>query len=393
MKESSVLNARLEKSTVKKLQNELAVARKLNNIKLYQIAMCLLLWGQEEYSCRCIAAKLEISVSTVTNWINCFCERQFEWMIHYHYRCSRSLPRGKVRSASEHKGSRGRGRPPKLNEKQRGKLYKVICNGPQEYGFDCGGWNSVLIREVILAEFGKEYSVKYVPQLLKSMKLSFQKAKFVAEKAVDDEELIRKRREWDEIIWPGIVAKAKRENAVILFGDEVGFAQWGSLSYTWAPEGKQPLVKTCGKRGQMKVFGAIGFQNGRLHYQECEGKLTNQTYEKFLRYLLMCYKGRKIILIEDGAPYHNGRNLAAFKAANEDRIQIERLPSYSPDKNPIERLWKNVKRDGTHLKYFPTMDCLRDTVIYTFEKYRRNSNLVFSVMRKLTEEWGLKGAA
>jgi transposase len=201
------------------------------------------------------------------------------------------------------------------------------------------------------------------------------------------------RKEWDEVRWPSIVAEAKRDNAVILFGDEVGFAQWGSLFFTWSPEGKQPLIKTCGKRGQMKVFGAIGFQNGRLHYKECEGKLTNQSYEKFLKYLLKCYKGRKIILIEDGAPYHNGRNLTTFKDANQDRIRVERLRSYSPDKNPIERLWKNIKRDGTHLKFFPTMDCLRETVIYTFEKYRQNRKLVVCVMRALIEEWGFQSAA
>jgi hypothetical protein len=38
------------------------------------------------------------------------------------------------------------------------------------------------------------------------------------------------------------------------------------------------------------------------------------------------------------------------------------LPSYSPDDNPIEKLWKKVNKEGTHLHYFPTFEALTDTV-------------------------------
>ena len=51
---------------------------------------------------------------------------------------------------------------------------------------------------------------------------------------------------------------------MLLFGDEASFAQWGSLSYTWAPRGQQPLVLTCGRRKAYKVFGLIDYFTGRL---------------------------------------------------------------------------------------------------------------------------------
>ena len=41
-----------------------------------------------------------------------------------------------------------------------------------------------------------------------------------------------------------------------------------------------------------------------------------------------------------------------FFAAHADRLTRYQLPSYSPDFNPIEYLWRNVKNDATHLKYF-----------------------------------------
>ena len=71
-----------------------------------------------------------------------------------------------------------------------------------------------------------------------------------------------------EQTWPSILEQAKATNAVILFGDEVSFALWGSLSRTWGPRGQQPVVKTAGIRKGLKMFGAISFQDGVFQYRE-----------------------------------------------------------------------------------------------------------------------------
>ena len=75
------------------------------------------------------------------------------------------------------------------------------------------------------------------------MGLSYQKAKFISDK-VDEEEYRKAREKWIDETWPQILEKAKKNNSIILFGDEVPFAMWGSLARTWAPRGKQPVVKT-----------------------------------------------------------------------------------------------------------------------------------------------------
>jgi hypothetical protein len=73
-------------------------------------------------------------------------------------------------------------------------------------------------------------------QAFKKMGISYQKAAFEADRTEDNKE---KRKEWIGKTWPEILKQAKEKNAVILFGDEVSFAQWGSLFGTWAPRGKQ----------------------------------------------------------------------------------------------------------------------------------------------------------
>jgi transposase len=57
-----------------------------------------------------------------------------------------------------------------------------------------------------------------------------------------------------------------------------------------------------------------------------------------------------------------------FFTERQNRLTVCNLPSYSPDYNPIEKLWKKVKKDGTHLHYFPTFQDLvekvEDTLVF-----------------------------
>jgi transposase len=71
------------------------------------------------------------------------------------------------------------------------------------------------------------------------------------------------------------------------------------------------------------------------------------------------------------------------------RLFVYRLPSYSPDKNPIEKLWKKTKADATHCKYFPTFDDLRSAVIKAFKKYLWDATHVIACMKKLRTEAGI----
>jgi len=137
----------------------------------------------------------------------------------------------------------------------------------------------------------------------------------------------------------------------VYFGDEASFALWGSLSYTWGRKGRQPLVKTTGLRKGYKVFGAIEFFSGQLVYQGTEERFQSDSYQTFLLHLLSQVSG-KVILIQDGARYHTSKATREFFEQHKERLIVYQLPSYSPDYNPIEYLWKKVKTVATHNRYF-----------------------------------------
>lgn len=244
------------------------------------------------------------------------------------------------------------GRPPKLTHSQKQRLAELIDAGPEAAGFRTACWNSVLIQELIQHEFHVLYNVHYVCELLKNLGFSFQKARFVS----DHLDEVR-RQAWLSRTWPTILARAKAAGGLLLFGDEASFAQWGSLGYTWARRGQQPVVKTSGKRKGYKVFGLIDFFTGQFFSAGITGKFTSETYTAFLNQVLQ-QTSAPLFLIQDGARYHTSKTTRDFFQANAERLTVFQLPSYSPDYNPIEYLWRAIKGDATHLKYFPVFENL-----------------------------------
>src|SRR5437879_4976968 len=187
------------------------------------------------------------------------------------------LLRGMDSLVSRHGG----GRRPKLTPRQKQRLVELIEAGPLVVGFETACWNSVLIRVLIWREFGVLYNCQYVCTLLHNLGFSFQKARFVS-----DHLDAARRQHWLQQEWPRILRAAQRRKGLILFEDEASFAQWGSLSYTWARRGQQPEVKTSGKRKGYKVFGASEYFSGRLFYQGIEGRLNSESYQAFLQRIL-----------------------------------------------------------------------------------------------------------
>ncbi len=312
------------------LEKRLIKARQAGDLWLTKRILSILNFA-DGWPAQDIASMLKIGVDSVCQWIGRF------------------LSSG----VAGFKRRKSPGRPSKLTKTQRRELAKLIDQGPAKAGF-CGNcWRSPMIQQLIHERFGVLYSVHYLSQLLKSMGFSFQKARFVSDHLNKDT-----RKQWLTQQFPEILALAKQRNAYLLFGDEASFAQWGSLSYTWARKGQQPTIETSGKRKAYKVFGLIDYFTGRFFFKCQQQRLNSDTYAAFLEQVLSTTR-KHIVLVQDGARYHTSAAMEAFFEQHKDRLTVYPLPSYSPDYNPIEKLWKKVKEKGTHLHYFPTFEALK----------------------------------
>ena len=218
------------------------------------------------------------------------------------------------------------------------------------------------------------YHVQYLSELLRNLGFSYQKARFVSDHLNDE-----KRAEWLTATWPAILAAARRTGALLLFGDEASFAQWGSLAYTWAVRRQQPVVKTGDKRKGYKVFGVIDYCSGRLFARGHTGRFNAASYCAFLD-LVLEETTQPIILIQDGARYHTAAKTMGFFAQHAARLTVHQLPSYSPDYNPIEHLWRNIKRHNTHNRYFPEFSDLTTAVETALSHFQQHPREVKQLM-------------
>jgi transposase len=271
------------------------------------------------------------------------------------------------------------GRPPKLPPTQKAALATLIEEGPLQAGFSGACWRSPMVQQLIDDRFGVFYNVFYIAQLLRNLGLSYQKAAFVSAHLDEGQ-----RHIWRTATWPQILRRAKEQPALLLFGDEASFPPWGTLTYTWARRGPQPHVKTSGKRKGDKVFGVMEYFTGRFFYQGQEGRLNSAADRAFLTRVL-AQTTQPILLIQDGAKYHTSAEMKAFFTQQRTRLEVFQWPSYSPDDNPIEKLWKKVKKEGTHLQYFPTFEALTEKVEHALLKFSNAPEEILSLCSLPTE--------
>jgi transposase len=345
------------RQTVKTLNLHLHAAFRDGNLPQIKRISALLMLA-EQHTAAAVAARLGLGRSTVYAWLHAFVLDRFASL--------------QIRKPS--------GRPAKLMPAQKQRLVALIAAGPEAAGYPTGCWHSALIQALILREFGVLYTVHYVSELLRNLGLSYQKARFVSDHLNE-----QKRQTWLTETWPALVQVARRTGALLLFGDEASFAQWGSLGYTWAVRGQQPVVKTGGKRKGYKVFGLIDYFTGRLFSAGHSGRFNSASYCAFLEGVLT-QTTQPILLLQDGARYHTATTTQAFFARHAERLTVEQLPSYSPDYNPIEHLWRNIKRHNTHNRYFPNFSDLTTAVETALTHFQQHPHEVRQLMGTYLDE-------
>ena len=161
--------------------------------------------------------------------------------------------------------------------------------------------------------------------------------------------------------------------------DEVHFQQHGSRCRMWvAPEIKDPVLMHAPTRRQVGYFGAVRLRDGKFLYLQEPEKFTGESFWDFLRLLKLRSErsGRKVVAISDNAKYHHARLHKDWRAEHEAVFRLHYLPPYSPELNPIERVWKLTRRLCLHNVYFESLDQVVDTVESQFNQWLQNSPIL-----------------
>jgi transposase len=267
------------------------------------------------------------------------------------------------------------GRPKKLNGSQLSWIYRTIVDkDPLQLKFSFALWTRAMIGVLIKRQFGIKLSEASVGRLLRQMGLSCQKPLFRAYQK--NPELVE---QWKQTVYPTIQKRAKSLRATIYFQDESGIRSDFHSGTTWAPKGQTPVVEVTGSRFRLNMIGAIT-PRGQLRFMVVNTSVSAEGICDFLQ-RLMHNAENPVFLIWDGHPTHRSKKVKECIASFNGRLEVYVLPGYSPELNPVEQVWNNVKNHGIGRKKVFGPDQLKTMVLGQLRKLQKLPGIVMAFFR------------
>ncbi len=140
--------------------------------------------------------------------------------------------------------------------------------------------------------------------------------------------------------------------------DESGFYLLPATVRTYAPRGQTPILRVPLTHDHLSAISALT-EHGRLCMRVQRCAYRSHAVVRFLKHLLQHMHG-KILVIWDGAPIHRSRVIKDFLSSGAaKRLQVERLPGYAPELNPVEYVWHYLKHVALRNVCCDTLDELQ----------------------------------
>jgi hypothetical protein len=174
-----------------------------------------------------------------------------------------------------------------------------------------------------------------------------------------------------------------------------------TLSATLGVKGHRPVVGTWDCKHLLYVFAVVNLTTAAVHANLVDspkdakkktgpGKTRRMqaAFAAHLRHVARMYPpGRhpRVVLLIDNAPWHRGKPIDDALRDN-PHLEFQRLPSYSPQLNPIERLWKVLRRRATHNRLFDTLDDLRRSIRSSLSYYQTMRDRVRTLLSRQSKK-------
>jgi len=151
----------------------------------------------------------------------------------------------------------------------------------------------------------------------------------------------------------GTLMNTTPEDEPILFGNSVHPTQATRLTRGWIFKGEDLLVPTTGQKTGVTITGALNLETAAFFHQTYD-RILGESFIDFLNGLQEFYpKAPQIHLIVDQGSCHTSKMVKEYLEGSNVRIKLHYLPPYSPNLNPIERLWKIMHSFVSNNRHYP----------------------------------------
>lgn len=174
---------------------------------------------------------------------------------------------------------------------------------------------------------------------------------------------------------------------ILLFGDSAEVSLLPTITRCWTRIGEQRVILTPGVRAPKRwSWGAVDPVTGRtvrvIHHRR-----NNVGFRRLLAAISRAYElpdhpERKVILFVDNDRAHDAKPVRQLLEKHDQQIQLEWLPSYSPELNPQEDIWQHMRRRVTHNHYFEQIDALLEAVEQFHQELEGDPQQVLQLLAK-----------
>lgn len=197
----------------------------------------------------------------------------------------------------------------------------------------------------VKTEFGVSYTVAGMNKWLHHHSFSYKKPKGVPRK-LKPEEQQPFIEYYSEVL--------KFNDAPVLFMDAVHPTQSTKLSYGWLRKGQDKLIETTGSRTRLNIIGALALKDIGATITDTYDTIDSESIVRFFWKLNKEHYRleQRVHIVLDGAAYHRSELVRNAAKVLNIEIELHYLPPYSPNLNPIERLWKVMNEHVRNNFYF-----------------------------------------
>ena len=271
----------------------------------------------------------------------------------------------KISTAYRAKGSacikektRGRkfGEKRQLSPVQEKEIRQILIDkDPQQMKLSCMLWTRAAVCQLIKDKYGIPVTLRNMSEYLKRWGMTCQRP---TKKAYFQDNV--KLNAFMHETYPQIVAKAKKEDAVIMWGDETGINNQEYYVRGFSPKGTTPEIASYSRMEKINMISAID-NYGHCRFQCYEENMTQQRFIEFLE-KLVADADRKVLFIVDNLKVHHGKIVQEWLDGHKDNLELFFTSPYSPEINPDEYRNHNLKQN-VHSGIIPhTREKIREKV-------------------------------
>ena len=159
-----------------------------------------------------------------------------------------------------------------------------------------------------------------------------------------------------------------------MFQDEARFGRISESRRCWCPQPIRPICPSLVSQEYTYAYGAVNIEDGHfesLVLPHCD----TDCMQIFLTEISSRHQEEKIVMVVDGAGWHRSKSLKV-----PENMRLIFLPAYSPELNPVEHLWDELREKGFHNRVFSSLDALEDHLVDELAKLESVPEITHSIV-------------